>query len=111
MAAKKLPKKAPKQEAVRVDSTQITYLKYIAELTGVPAAAIVREAIQDHLDMSYSHYVSDIEEKRGLPASTCGDDATAKEQNEAFEQMLENLRDIKEAKAVREHLMAKAAKA
>jgi len=100
-------KKASKtQETVRIDSLQIQYLKYISALTRTPIAAIVREAVEDYLDIKYPGTVSTLEEKRGLLCTTTASDEP-KQLHKAFDNMLRNLRALEQAKQ-RRHLAVKA---
>jgi predicted DNA-binding protein len=104
MALKKTTKT---QEMVRVDSTQLLFLKYVSELTGTPVAALVREAIEDWLDVSYSIRVYEIEKERGLPASTTSS-GKPQDEHKAFENMLRNLKKVQDANQKRKALAAKA---
>jgi hypothetical protein len=95
------------QEMVRVDSTQLIYLRYYNELTGVPVAALVREAVEQWLDTFYASRVSTIEKQRGLPASTA-DSEKPKDLQKAFDNMVSNLKTLQEAKDGKKHLTTKA---
>lgn len=101
------PKKAPKtQETVRIDSLQAQYLRYISKLTGVPIAQIVRDAIEEWLDVKYSTAVRDAEKEHGLLNSTSSDEKP-KNLHKAFDHMLKNLEALEKPTQFR-HFAAKA---
>lgn len=103
MASKKAAKS---QETVRIDSLQAQYLRYISKLTGTPIAAIVREAVEEWLDIHYSDNVRDKEKARDLPSSI-GIDDKPKSLHRAFDNMLKNLETLDKPKSFR-HFAAKA---
>ena len=94
------------QETVRIDTTQLVYLKYVSELTAVPVAALVREALEDWLDTCYAGCVQDIEKKRGLAATTAATEEP-KDLHKAFDNMIRNLKLVQEENERRKALAAR----
>src|SRR5579859_5459074 len=89
--------------AIFIDSVQLTYYRYLAALQKTTVEAVISDALEEHLDISYPIIANTLEPKRRLLPTTAGENSP-EASHTAYENMLKNLETLGEASGEKESL-------